>query len=69
MMESFGIKYTAAGENIAMGQRTASEVMNAWMNSPGHRNNILSPSFSEIGVGLAKGPNGRLYWTQMFIKQ
>lgn len=69
MMESFGIKYTAAGENIAMGQRTASEVMNAWMNSPGHRNNILSPSFNQIGVGLAKGPNGRLYWTQMFIKQ
>ncbi|GAE88864.1 SafA/ExsA family spore coat assembly protein [Acetivibrio straminisolvens] len=69
MMENFGIKYTAAGENIAMGQRTPAEVMNAWMNSPGHRNNILSPSFSEIGVGLAKGANGRLYWTQMFIKK
>ncbi|HOM01531.1 MAG TPA: SafA/ExsA family spore coat assembly protein [Acetivibrio sp.] len=69
MMENFGIKFTAAGENIAMGQKTAAEVMNAWMNSPGHRNNILSSSFSEIGVGLAKGPNGRLYWTQMFIKK
>jgi len=52
-----------------MGQQTARDVMNAWMNSPGHRNNILSPSFTEIGVGLAKGPNGRLYWTQMFIKK
>jgi len=69
MMEDFGIKFTAAGENIAMGQQTARDVMNAWMNSPGHRNNILSPSFTEIGVGLAKGPNGRLYWTQMFIKK
>lgn len=69
IMEDFGIKFTAAGENIAMGQQTARDVMNAWMNSPGHRNNILSPSFTKIGVGLAKGPNGRLYWTQMFIKK
>lgn len=68
MMESFGIRYSAAGENIAMGQRTPSEVMNAWMNSPGHRNNIMSPSFTQIGVGLAKDKNGRMYWTQMFIK-
>ena len=68
MLESFGITFSAAGENIAMGQRTPSEVMNAWMNSPGHRNNILSTSFTEIGVGLAKSANGRYYWTQMFIK-
>ncbi|OPZ89749.1 MAG: SpoIVD-associated factor A [Firmicutes bacterium ADurb.Bin419] len=68
MMESFGIRYSAAGENIAMGQRTPAEVMNAWMNSPGHRNNIMSPSFTQIGVGLAKDKNGRMYWTQMFIK-
>lgn len=68
MLESFGISFTAAGENIAMGQRTPAEVMNAWMNSPGHRNNILSSSFTEIGVGLAKSINGRYYWTQMFIK-
>lgn len=68
MMESFGVKFSAAGENIAMGQRNPTEVMNAWMNSPGHRNNILSPSFTEIGVGLAKDKSGRLYWTQMFIK-
>ncbi len=68
MMESFGIRYSAAGENIAMGQRSPAEVMNAWMNSPGHRNNIMSPSFTQIGVGLAKDRNGRMYWTQMFIK-
>ncbi|WP_370882862.1 SafA/ExsA family spore coat assembly protein [Caloramator sp. ALD01] len=68
MIESFGIKFSAAGENIAMGQRTPQEVMNAWMNSPGHRSNILSPSYTEIGVGLAKDKSGRCYWTQMFIK-
>lgn len=68
MMENFGIHYTSAGENIAMGQRTPQEVMNAWMNSPGHRANILSPSFSQIGVGLAKNSNGTAYWTQMFIR-
>ena len=68
MMESFGIKFSAAGENIAMGQRSPSEVMIAWMNSPGHRANILSPSYWEIGVGLAKDSSGRLYWTQEFIK-
>jgi uncharacterized YkwD family protein/spore coat assembly protein SafA len=68
MLETFGVSFSAAGENIAMGQRTPSEVMNAWMGSTGHRNNILSPSFTEIGVGLAKSANGRYYWTQMFIK-
>jgi uncharacterized YkwD family protein/spore coat assembly protein SafA len=68
MLETFGVSFSAAGENIAMGQRTPSEVMNAWMGSPGHRNNILSPSYTEIGVGLAKSGNRRYYWTQMFIK-
>jgi uncharacterized YkwD family protein len=67
MMTSFGIKYTAAGENIAMGQPTAAEVMKAWMNSPGHKANILSEDFTEIGVGVAKDENGTIYWTQQFI--
>jgi uncharacterized YkwD family protein/spore coat assembly protein SafA len=68
MMENFGIRFSSAGENIAEGQRTPQEVMNAWMNSPGHRANILSPSYTQIGVGLAKNKNGVCYWTQMFIK-
>ncbi|MCX7883643.1 MAG: SafA/ExsA family spore coat assembly protein [Caloramator sp.] len=68
MMQNFGIRFSAAGENIAYGQRTPSEVMNAWMNSSGHRANILSPSYTQIGVGLAKDANGVCYWTQMFIK-
>ena len=58
MMENFGLRFTAAGENIAYGQRTPAEVMRDWMNSPGHRSNIMSGSFSEIGVGLAKKKNG-----------
>jgi len=68
MMENFGLRFTAAGENIAYGQRTPQEVMNDWMNSPGHRNNILSRSYTHIGVGLAKNSNGVCYWTQMFMK-
>lgn len=68
MMQNFGIRFSSAGENIAMGQRTPQEVMNAWMNSPGHRANILSPSYTQIGVGLAINKNGVRYWTQMFIK-
>lgn len=68
MMENFGIKFNAAGENIAYGQRTPQDVMNDWMNSPGHRSNILNPTYNQIGVGVAKSANGTYYWTQMFIK-
>jgi uncharacterized YkwD family protein len=64
MMKQFGISYRAAGENIAMGQRSPEEVVNAWMNSEGHRKNILSSSFTHIGVGHVADGN---YWTQMFI--
>ncbi len=64
MMRSFGISYRSAGENIAKGQATPSAVVNAWMNSSGHRANILGASFTHIGVGYAAGGN---YWTQMFI--
>jgi len=67
MMKNFGIKYMAAGENIAMGQQTSALVMKSWMNSPGHKSNILSKSFTEIGVGVAKNKSGTIYWTQQFI--
>lgn len=66
MMKDFGISYSYAGENIAMGQRTPEEVMKAWMNSPGHRQNILNSNFTEIGVGYAVNERGTPYWTQMF---
>ena len=64
MMKSFGITYKTAGENIAKGQATPQAVVNAWMNSSGHRANILNPSYTHIGVGYVAGGN---YWTQMFI--
>ena len=68
MMESFGFKFSSAGENIAYGQKTAAEVMNAWMNSAGHKANILSETYTTIGVGVAKTAGGTLYWTQEFMK-
>jgi uncharacterized YkwD family protein/spore coat assembly protein SafA len=68
MMESFGIRFSAAGENIAYGQKTPQAVMNDWMKSPGHRSNILNSTYNQIGVGVAKAANGTFYWTQMFIK-
>ena len=64
MLTQFGIKWSAWGENIAAGQRTPEEVVNEWMNSEGHRANILSPNFSKIGVGYVN--NGKPHWTQMF---
>ena len=67
MMKQFGISYNTAGENIAMGQTSPSQVMTAWMNSEGHRANILNSSFTKIGVGVAQNANGQYYWTQQFI--
>lgn len=64
MMKQFGITYRTAGENIAMGQRTPQEVVQAWMNSEGHRANILNKNFTHIGVGYVADGN---YWTQQFI--
>ncbi|WP_338447889.1 CAP domain-containing protein [Niallia oryzisoli] len=64
MMKKFGITYQTAGENIAMGQKTPEEVVQAWMNSEGHRANILNANFTHIGVGYAENGN---YWTQQFI--
>jgi uncharacterized protein YkwD len=56
----------AIGENVAAGYRTASAVMDGWMNSPGHRNNIMNCGAKAIGVGVARSSGGTLYWTQMF---
>ncbi|TQR20760.1 hypothetical protein FG384_06260 [Psychrobacillus vulpis] len=63
-MKSFGVSYKSAAENIAMGQRSAAEVVDAWMKSPGHRANIMNPSYTHIGVGLS---DSGYYWTQQFI--
>ena len=66
MLRQFGINWSAWGENIASGQRTPESVVTAWMNSSGHRANILSTNFSKIGVGYAVNSNGTPYWTQIF---
>ncbi|WP_093193773.1 SafA/ExsA family spore coat assembly protein [Salimicrobium halophilum] len=67
MMRQFNISYRKAAENIAAGQSTAERVVNGWMNSPGHRKNILDPDFTTIGIGYVEGGSYGHYWTQMFI--
>ena len=64
MIRAFGLSFRTAGENIAYGQRTPQAVVNAWMNSSGHRANILNASYTQIGVGYVADGH---YWTQMFI--
>lgn len=65
VLDENNIEYRACAENIAMGQKTPEDVMNSWMNSPGHRNNILSSKYGKIGVGYFKlGKN--VYWVQLF---
>ncbi|WP_438351143.1 CAP domain-containing protein [Paenibacillus sp. FA6] len=64
MMKQYGISYSYAGENIAKGQKTPADVMQAWMNSEGHRANILSANFTTIGVGYYNG-----HWVQEFISK
>jgi len=66
MMKHFGIQYRSAGENIAAGQKTAQEVMNSWMNSSGHRANILNSDYEQIGIGYITGGSYGTYWVQMF---
>lgn len=63
--QEYGVRYMAAGENIAWGQATPESVMNSWMNSTGHKANILDSNFGKIGVGCYNA-NGRYYWVQMF---
>lgn len=62
-----GISYSAVGENIAYGQKSADAVMTAWMNSSGHRANILSSNYTGMAVGLYE-QNGVKYWVQIFIR-
>lgn len=66
MIRNFGISFRSAGENIARGYATPQAVVNAWMNSSGHRANILNAGYTRIGVGYVADGN---YWTQMFISR
>ena len=63
-LDDAGIRYSTAGENIAVGYSTPEQVVNGWMNSEGHRANILNASFTTIGVGYDS--TGR-YWVQLFV--
>jgi len=60
--------WEAYGENVAMGQRSAAEVVSAWMKSPGHRANILNPRYTELGIGYALDAAGRPYYAQLFAR-
>lgn len=66
MIEDFGISYRSAGENIARGYTSAQAVVKGWMNSAGHRANILNNNYTHIGVGYVAAGH---YWTQMFISR
>ncbi|SFD69209.1 uncharacterized protein, YkwD family [Lentibacillus persicus] len=66
MMKEFDVAYESAGENIARGQKSPRQTVNAWMDSKEHRENILNESFTHIGVGYTSDGN---YWTQMFIEK
>lgn len=65
-LDEMGVKYWGNGENIAYGQRNAAEVMNGWMNSQGHRANILNSKYTKIGVACYESSNGVKYWVQLF---
>lgn len=69
LLKELSIKYKTAGENIAAGQYTPEDVVSAWMNSPGHRKNILNANFTGLGVGYYYNQNlhYKHYWVQNFI--
>ncbi|MFA5864008.1 MAG: CAP domain-containing protein [Phycisphaerae bacterium] len=61
-----GYKWSWIGENIAAGYATPQDVMTGWMNSPEHKENILRPEFTELGLGIRTDTDGRIYWAQEF---
>lgn len=65
-LKDSGYKFRTMGENVAAGQRTASEAMDTWMESELHRANILNGGFTEVGFGVAATKDGKRYWTQVF---
>jgi uncharacterized protein YkwD len=62
------VLFLYAGENIARGQRSPMEVVQAWMDSPGHRENLLSPVWTHVGIGVHTGPDRGPWWTQEFYR-
>jgi len=68
MLKHFGVSYSYAGENIAAGQKSAQEVMQSWMNSSGHKANILNKNYTQLGVGYTEGGQYGTEWVQLFIR-
>lgn len=64
--DEFGYDFLVVGENLAAGQRTPQAAFNDWLDSPGHRQNILDPRFTELGVGIRTGGQYGIYWVQEF---
>ena len=64
--DDHGYAYYEVGENLALGYGSPEDVMVAWMNSPGHRANILHDTYTEMGVGVRTAPDGEVYWVQEF---
>lgn len=69
VLDENGISYMGCGENVAYGFRTPQAVMEGWMNSEGHKANILHEKFTHIGIGYYVGSNGYSYWSQLFTFQ
>lgn len=67
ILSDFDIARNAWSENIGAGQKTPQQIVDGWMNSDGHRKNLLNPNYTKIGVGIYMDASGRLYWAQLFI--
>jgi uncharacterized protein YkwD len=65
-LQAVGYNYSSAAENVAWNQPDARSVVNGWMNSSGHRANILDPQLTEIGAAMARSARGEPYWIQVF---
>lgn len=67
-LKSYNVDFVTAGENIAKKTQTNEETMNLWLNSKGHRANIMNENFTNIGIAKDSDKNGDIYWVQIFIK-
>jgi uncharacterized protein YkwD len=67
-LERAGYVWRAFGENIGCGQDSPEKILETWMNSAGHRETILDPVYAEVGIGLVRGGECRIYWTALFAR-
>jgi len=66
MLHEYNVFYIKSGENIALGDVSAEKIVQLWMESPTHRENLLSNGFCQIGIGVAEAADGKKYWVQVF---